>query len=262
MELPELLPKCLTLAEEASRAVMEIYHSSDFGIETKPDDTPLTRADLAANKIITNGLKQFSGYPIMSEEGDHAPDSEIFWCVDPIDGTKEFIKRNGEFTVNIGLVDRGQPVLGVVVVPAQNITYYGAKELGAFKLVNGVEQPIKAAFNGEKLIIATSRSHNNEATEEFLAASPEHELVRTGSSIKFCLVAEGKATIFPCLGERHLWDTAAADAVLRAAGGKMLDLATDQPIPYNPKNLINANFAAIPANYELADLVPASFRSL
>lgn len=301
----DLLEKCIEIAREAGVAVMEIYGSDDFEVETKSDDSPLTKADKAANEIIEAGLKRISDYPIISEEGSHSlgslpeashldavqgskeergsrtngtvserqtqPDAAMrqelgraagsasrqgqalrsFWCVDPIDGTKEFIAKNGEFTINIGLVENGEPLLGVVFAPAQEIMYFGSKGNGAFKQA-GDESPqkIEAKFNGEIPAVAVSRSHLNEATEKFLDRLGDHQLLKTGSSIKFCLVAEGAAALYPRLGPSHLWDTAAADAVLRAAGGK-----TEPSLIYDPAELINPSFVARAGNQEL----PLSF---
>lgn len=245
-EPSELLEQVITIIRAANKAVLEVYNSDDFGVEIKDDNTPLTKADKAANQIITSGLNEISNWPVMSEEGAHDIAGDTFWCVDPVDGTKEFVKRNGEFTINIGLIKNGQPVLGVVSIPAQDTIYYGAEAVGSYKQI-GYQSAVKieAKFNSEKPVVAISRSHNNSETEAFLADLGEHETVQTGSSIKFLLVAEGKATIFPCLSDRNLWDTAAADAVLRAAGGSVIARDTQQPISYDPTHLLNSNFAAI-----------------
>lgn len=249
MPAPSLLESCIDVVHQAGTAVMEIYNSGDFEVEIKSDNSPLTKADKAANEIIEAGLKKIADYPIMSEEGNHQISSKIFWCVDPIDGTKEFIAKNGEFTINIGLVENGEPVLGVVYAPAKNVIYYGARGQGAFKRVGASEtEEIGAKFSGKIPVVAVSRSHINEQTEKFLEEIGKHQLLKTGSSIKFCLVADGTAAIYPRLGPSHLWDTAAADAVLRAAAGKIIG-SNGQPLIYNPKNLINPSFIACAANF-------------
>lgn len=256
MPEPEaLLAKCIELARAAGATVMEIYDSGDFEIETKADHSPLTRADKAANAVIEAGLKQISDWPIMSEEGSHEINAAKFWCVDPIDGTKEFIKKNGEFTINIGLIENGKPVLGVVLAPAQNVIYYGASGVGAFEQ-RGTSDPQKivASASSEVPVVAVSRSHLNEATEKFLKELGNYELLKSGSSIKFCLVADGSAALYPRLGESYLWDTAAADAILRAAGGKTLSTTTDQPLVYDSTSLINPFFIASAANFDASSL--------
>ncbi len=254
-ELKSLLEKVIGIAHEADAAVMEIYNSGDFEVEMKEDDaqpgyiSPLTKADKAANQIIEAGLKKISDYPIMSEEGSHKIQADKFWCVDPIDGTKEFIARNGEFTVNVGLVENGEPILGVVSAPAQDVIYYGAKGYGAFRQASSKQaQKITAKFDGQVPVVAVSRSHLNPETEKFLEELGGYQLLKSGSSIKFCLVADGTATLYPRLGESHLWDTAAADAILRAAGGIIAAVTTGQPLVYNPSELINPHFLVSAAN--------------
>lgn len=246
MENGKLLNGVIEIVRQANAAVMEIYNSGDFDVEVKDDNSPLTRADKASNKIIEDGLKQLSNFPIISEEGNHQVDANEFWLVDPVDGTKEFIKRNGEFTVNVGLVYNGEPILGVVSIPATDTLYYGVKNSGAFKQVGDKEpQPIKAEYSGKIPAVAVSRSHLNEETEAYLNQLGEHKLIKSGSSIKFCLVAEGRAAIYPRLGPCMLWDTAAADAVLRAAGGQTINAETNQPLTYDPSQLRNPHFYAL-----------------
>ena len=234
--MDQLLRHCITLAKQAGKAVMEVYDSGDFEVETKADNTPLTKADKIANEIIVDGLKKYSGYPIISEEG--AQDAEVgntFWLVDPIDGTKDFIKRTGEFTINIGLIQDGKPVLGVVYVPAQKVTYFGAVEAGAFKQ-EGDHEPVRmtAEFTGSVPVVV---SHNKMEDElkEYLSRIGEYTMMEVGSSIKFCLVAEGTAAVYPRFYGSYLWDTAAADAILRAAGGMITD-DKGQELTYDPEH--------------------------
>lgn len=232
----ELLDQCVAIAREAGEAIMEIYESDDFGVEIKENNTPLTKADLVSNKIIEDGLQKISNLPIVSEEASHdSLGSDEFWLVDPIDGTKEFINRNGEFTVNIGLVKGGEPVLGVVYVPAKDLLYAGIVGEGAFKVDEGKRQEIKAEFTGAVPVVVASRSHRDERLDDFLKQLGEYKEINMGSSLKLCLVAEGKAALYPRFAPTMLWDTAAADAVVRAAGGTTNDL-NGKPLVYLPAN--------------------------
>lgn len=249
MDRKHLLEQVVDIARNAGSAIMEIYESDDFGIETKQDASydqppPLTKADKAANDIIEKSLAQFD-YPTISEEGNKEADSpETFWLVDPLDGTKEFIKRNGEFTVNIGLIERGKPVLGVVYAPATDVMYYAAEGIGAYKVdANGKRTEIKADFHSDKPIVAISRSHQNDETIKFMDELGDHEVIKMGSSLKLCLVAEGEASVYPRMGPTYLWDTAAADAVVRVAGGSVRDTAGNELL-YNPRELLNPAFIA------------------
>lgn len=246
-ELEQLLTEVITIAHRAGIAVMDIYNSGDFDVEIKADNSPLTRADKVANEVIETGLKQISDWPIMSEEGDHEIDSSTFWCVDPIDGTSDFIEKNGEFTVNIGLIKSGRPVLGVVLAPARDVIYYGSEAAGAFKQVSTSKpQPIEAKFNGKVPVIAVSRSHPSDEVDKFIKGMGSCELVKIGSSLKFCLVSEGVAAVYPKPSETHmkLWDAAAADAVLRAAGGAMVVAETGEPLTYDPSDINIPGFIA------------------
>ena len=249
--MPELLEQVTEIAHRAGDAVMEIYESGDFEVETKADQTPLTKADKAAHEIIQAGLKQISDYPVISEEGSHgAGDSDTFWLVDPIDGTKEFINKNGEFTINIGLIKNGAPVLGVVYAPAKKVMYFGATERGAYKQEDG-GQPvsISAEYKGKIPTVVVSRSHLNDETQKFLDQLGEHEKVSMGSSLKLCLIAEGRAAFYPRFAPTSLWDTAAADAVVRAAGGKVTN-ADGSDLQYHPsQNILNPYFIAKAKNW-------------
>ena len=228
---------------------MTIY-AKDFGIYEKDDKSPLTEADLAAHKIIVAGLEAISDLPILSEESADIDWStrqswSKYWLVDPLDGTKEFIKKNGEFTVNIALIDDGKPVLGVVYAPALNKSYLGAKSVGAFVEDETGEKSIKpsAYADGDIWQVVGSRSHQSPEISAFLEAlNGETELVAMGSSLKLCLVAEGKAHLYPRLGPTSEWDTGAAQAVVEAAGGKVTVVVdgkdTQQPLRYNQKESV------------------------
>jgi len=239
----------IKLAIEAGEKILEFY-DEEIEVTTKGDDSPLTKADLAAHNHIAAGLEVLTPeIPIISEESG-LPEYEVrkqwkkYWLVDPLDGTKEFIKKNGEFTVNIALIDNGQPVLGVVYVPAQKKTYYGEKGYGTFLIDDTGEktQLNSPVFSkpGEARIVV-SRSHGDEATKKKLAdiGIEVTEEVPSGSSLKFCLVAEGKADLYPRLGPTMEWDTAAADAVYRYS---TLNGEKFSPLTYNKENLLNPFF--------------------
>ncbi len=242
------------LAKQAGKAIMEVYHK-DFDVEFKADQSPLTRADKAAHIVIERGLlalDQQNGtkIPILSEEGVNIPYDirkkwTYFWLVDPLDGTKEFVKKNGEFTVNIALIYKNRPVLGVVYAPALNITYWAKINEGAYK--DGYKLPLKTAKQREKFKIVASRSHLSDETKQFINAidSPkEKELVSIGSSLKICLVAEGEADIYPRLGPTMEWDTGAAHAIVNEAGmqlQKYKNGAYSEHL-YNKENLLNGWF--------------------
>lgn len=255
--MKELIPTLKEIAIEAGEAILEIYNN-DAGIEvsTKTDDSPVTKADIAAHHIIEDGLKALNtGFPILSEEGG-IPDYierkewEKYWLIDPLDGTKEFINKNGEFTVNIALIENDQAVLGIVYVPVTGVIYVGCKENGAWKESNGNKQELTPSplELGKKLVVVGSRRHGAEALERLLERLEEQfeeiELVSMGSSLKICALAEGSAHWYPRLALTCEWDTAAAHAVLDAAGGQIL---TDklQTLRYNSKEeLLNPFFHA------------------
>ncbi|MBO6792773.1 MAG: 3'(2'),5'-bisphosphate nucleotidase CysQ [Balneolaceae bacterium] len=244
-----MINSIIKLAEQAGEKILGFYHD-DIEVTSKGDDSPLTKADLAAHHHIVDGLKEITPeIPIISEESG-VPEYEErkkwnkYWLVDPLDGTKEFIKKNGEFTVNIALIENAKPILGVVNVPAQNITYYAEQGVGTFKkLENGeIEQVISKEFSKPgKASIVVSRSHGDDTTKKKLAdiGIEVTEEVPSGSSLKFCLVAEGKADLYPRLGPTMEWDTGAADAIYRYStkeGEKY------SPLTYNKENLLNPFF--------------------
>lgn len=237
-----------TIATRAGEAIMEIY-SRDFAMEYKDDKTPLTEADLKSNVIICYELqKLYPQIPIMSEENKEIPyeirkNWECYWCIDPIDGTKEFIKKNGEFTVNIALIYKDAPVLGVVYAPALNEMYWAKKGEGAYK--NNQKLPIKINQNPkEKLTVVASKSHLSDETQKFIDTldSKIIEQVSKGSSLKFCMVAEGIADIYPRLAPTMEWDTAAADIIVQESGKSVIDYEDNIPIKYNKINLLNRYF--------------------
>jgi len=254
MNLVTLAEAVTKIAKNAGLAIMEIYErEEDFQVETKGDDSPLTIADRKANEIIVNGLEQLDPkFPIVSEENKEIPYRErrnfnYHWLVDPLDGTKEFIKRNGEFTVNIALIHEGHPILGVVYAPCLEEMYWGAREEGAF-LANGkeVERLQTAHFSKEDqgLKVVCSRSHLNDATKNFVDQLRQPELVSTGSSLKFLMLAKGQAHLYPRLAPTMEWDTAAAQIILEEAGGSVRVADAGDALRYNKENLRNPEFIA------------------
>jgi len=242
----------VTLAKEAGNAIMQIY-IQDFEVEYKQDNSPLTLADKNANDIIEDGLKQLSvSFPILSEEGKEIPYKdrkhwEYFWLVDPLDGTKEFVKKNGEFTVNIALIYKDTPVLGVVYAPVLDICYWAKKNQGAFK--DGQRLPLKTEGQRSTYKIVASRSHMSDDTQAFIDAidtNKEKELISIGSSLKICLVAEGEADIYPRLGPTMEWDTGAAHAILNEARQSLRKYMNNkyEKHKYNKNDLLNSWFVA------------------
>lgn len=251
----EELSELLDIAKEASllagQKILEIYNSDDFEIELKGDNSPLTKADKAAHDIIMSLLEP-KGIPVLSEEGRDISyaergEWEYLWVVDPLDGTKEFIKRNGEFTVNIALVKQGKPILGVVYAPVLDKLYAAAEGLGA-TLTKG-EDTIKLAkrqaldLSESNLKVVASRSHLNDETQAFLDKLTNPEIISMGSSLKFMVIAEGEADVYPRFAPTMEWDTAAAHAVLRELGGKVTN-PEGGSLVYNKENLLNPYFRA------------------
>ncbi|MBA1149360.1 3'(2'),5'-bisphosphate nucleotidase CysQ [Ectothiorhodospiraceae bacterium WFHF3C12] len=249
-ERKELLDPLCELARSAGERIMAVYQR-DFEVDTKDDDSPLTEADRAAHEALVKGLRELTpGIPVLSEEGDQADFDtrrgwDNYWLVDPLDGTKEFIKKNGEFTVNIALIQGQRPIIGIVHAPALGTTYFAAKGKGAFRTKEGETESIHTRSLSEvegPLVAVVSRSHRGEAVDTLLERLPEHETTSVGSSLKFCLVAEGKADLYPRFGPTSEWDTAAAQCVVETAGGKVC-LVDLQPLPYNSKeSLLNPDF--------------------
>jgi len=227
---------------------MKIY-AKDFHVEYKEDSSPLTEADLKSNQIICSELlRLYPNIPILSEE-NKIVDYEIrkkweyFWCIDPIDGTKEFVNKNGEFTVNIALIHKNIPVLGVVYAPAIDAMYSAKESEGAF--FNNKRLPLKINKDkSEKIYVLASKSHLSKETQSFINALDSKEIIQIskGSSLKLCMVAEGEADIYPRLGPTMEWDTAAADAIVREAGKMTYQFESNKPVLYNKENLLNPWF--------------------
>jgi 3'(2'), 5'-bisphosphate nucleotidase len=239
------------IAKEAGLAVLKIYNQ-DFDVEYKKDNSPLTVADKNANDIIVNSLNKLpinsllkQSIPILSEEGRNVPYDErknwdYFWLIDPLDGTKEFVKRNGEFTINIALIHKKTPVLGVVYSPVLNVCYWAKSNEGAFK--DGKKLPLKTKEQRDVYKIVASRSHMSSETKDFIEAidtDKEKVIVSIGSSLKICLVAEGEANIYPRLGPTMEWDTAAAHAIVNESEGLFSRYIDNGAHLYNKKILLN-----------------------
>ncbi len=270
IQYDRLILTTLLAAKRAGKAILEVY-DSDFEVEQKDDNSPLTLADKKSNEIITEVLEQTktvnsSTVPILSEEGREIPYDErkkweYFWLVDPLDGTKEFIKRNGEFTVNIALIHGNKPVLGIIYIPVKDIFYFAAVNLGAYILESSEsitdelsvrELMVKSKKlpltnnNNSQLTIVGSRSHTSEELTAFVdKLKNKHgnvEFLSSGSSLKLCLVAEGKADVYPRFGPTMEWDTAAGQAIVEQAEGRVIDILTNEPLSYNKNNLLNPFF--------------------
>ncbi len=275
--MEKLLLISLRAAVDAGKAVLDVYNSKEFSVKEKEDKSPLTEADLRSQEAILSFLSK-TDFPILSEEGKDIPYFERknwkkCWLVDPLDGTKEFIKRNGEFTVNIALIEDGIPVLGVVYAPAIGELYFALKGLGAYKIesseiskignegidlktiLNSSQFLSPSSSNQSEVTVVASRSHMSKETEEFIKKLREkHSTVKTvskGSSLKLCLVAEGKADVYPRFAPIMEWDTAAGQAVVEISGGKVVDARTSEPLRYNKENLLNPYFVATKKGYEL-----------
>lgn len=249
--------KLVDIAVAAGAEIMNIYNSDDFGIETKDDDSPLTKADLAANAVIENGLSNLTpNLPFVSEENvsqrEGLKPGEMYWLVDPLDGTKEFIKRNGDFTVNIALIKGSNPIFGVVFAPARDLTYWGGEGIGSWKFDGSETTAISVSKMPEKPRIVASASHLNEETKNFIDQYPSAEIVQAGSSIKICMIADGRADLYPRLAPTCEWDTAAADAVLRGAGG-MLFQTNGSPLAYGKDNILNPSFIGAYKNFQISN---------
>ena len=245
----DLLNKIEQTAIKAGKAILKIYESKDLDVEFKADDSPLTKADLAAHNVIMNDLKKITpDIPILSEESADISFTQRshwkkYWLVDPLDGTKEFIKRNGEFTVNIALIEAGKPILSVVYVPVKDTVYTAAKGYGAFKKEGGICQKINTYKPARNVpVVVGSRSHMSDDVKNYLKKLGKHEMTSMGSSLKFCLVAEGRADLYPRLGLTSEWDTAAAQCIVEQAGGKVVTM-DNQSLQYNTKeSLLNPYF--------------------
>ena len=232
----------------AGKAILDIYDTS-FEVEIKSDNSPLTQADKKAHTIIESGLKSlFPNIPILSEEGKSISYSErkrwgYFWLVDPLDGTKEFVKRNGEFTVNIALIKHNYPIFGSVYAPYKKELFWASEGLGSWKSIDkNKDQPIKVLKSNKKTRIVISRSHPNEKVLDYINQYNQYELIRMGSSLKLCCIADGRADIYPRLGPTSEWDIGAAQCVVEQAGGSVLEYDTKDRLRYNKENILNPFF--------------------
>ncbi len=249
MDYSSILPEVVKVADEASEKVLEIYQTN-FDVAYKDDDSPITAADRTSHDIISRGLLRISGdIPILSEEGEQHPWEERqhwrrFWLIDPIDGTRDFTQRTGEFTVNIALIEHGAPVLGVVAAPALGETFWGIAGKGAFSRNHaGKIEQIRVVEPANVKRVVASKNHLNTETREFIATLGSIELVQAGSSLKFCRIAQGAADVYPRLGPTCEWDTGAAHAVLLAAGGIVTKL-DGSALVYGKKDVLNPSFIA------------------
>jgi 3'(2'), 5'-bisphosphate nucleotidase len=248
-DLPALAEALLPIVARAGAAIMQVYGAA-FSVQRKDDNSPLTLADLESQRIIIDGLNRITpDIPILSEESATAPWAQRqtwpeLWVVDPLDGTREFVKRNGEFTVNVALVVEHEPLLGVVAAPALGVMFWGAAGVGAFGLTEGGERRIHTVPPHHPLRVVGSRSHASKETAAYLTRLGPHVLTQMGSSLKFCLLAEGKAELYPRFGATSEWDTAAGQAVLEAAGGHVTRMDGHR-LRYNCReSVINGDFVA------------------
>ncbi|MDQ0162555.1 3'(2'),5'-bisphosphate nucleotidase CysQ [Aeribacillus alveayuensis] len=253
----------LKISLDAGKEILQVY-KNNFGIESKEDHSPLTLADKKSHEIIVKGLSSlYPNIPVLSEEGKSIPfetrkEWNYFWLVDPLDGTKEFIKKNGEFTVNIALIEAGKPVFGIIYAPVLDTAYFAKKGIGSFKLVNAstvevqddlelvnASARLSLAIKKEKISVVASRSHLSPETEKYIHQMKEKygevDITSAGSSLKLCLVAEGKADVYPRFAPTMEWDTAAGQAIVEQVGGRVVK--TDgKPLRYNKENLLNPWF--------------------
>ena len=253
MDLKKLLSLAKDAALEAGNVIMGIYETGDFSVEAKSDHSPLTLADKAAHRKIV-ALLEGTNIPVLSEEGRDIPYSErkrweYFWMVDPLDGTKEFIKKNGEFTVNIALVHHAEPVLGVVFPPTLKALYWGVKDKGSFLQKDDRIIRLSTSKKGlsvPRLRVVASRSHMSAETKEYLKKTDRPKIVSKGSSLKFLLVASGEADLYPRFGPTMEWDTAAAHIIVNEAGGRVVLEDHKTPLSYNKESMLNPYFIVLP----------------
>ncbi|MFD0859292.1 3'(2'),5'-bisphosphate nucleotidase CysQ [Roseovarius aquimarinus] len=255
MDYAKLTDVMRRLALEAGDAIMEIYGQDDFDVKSKSDDSPVTAADEAADALISAGLRAaFPDVALVTEEqaASHTVEAETFLIVDPLDGTKEFVHRRGDFTVNIALVEKGVPTRGVVYAPAKKRMFYtlpdgsSVEETGALaKIAPGPQSPIRVSDpdNGALMVVA-SKSHRDQATDDYIAKYAVKDMKSAGSSLKFCLVATGEADLYPRVGRTMEWDTAAGHAVLNGAGGRVVRFDDHAPLTYGKPGYANPFFIA------------------
>lgn len=252
IDLESLVKSTRDLSRTAGEKILEVYED-EFAVDIKEDNSPLTEADLVSHNCLTDAIKNFEPpLPIISEESASnvafatRKKWETYWLIDPLDGTKEFIKRNGEFTVNVALVHNHKPVLGVVYVPVKEQCYFAAQGLGAFKQEkNNAPLPIQVRTKVQKtIIVAGSRSHQTGGLGDYLRKLGDYQLITMGSSLKLCLVAEGIADIYPRIGLTSEWDTAAAHCVVEQAGGKVTDIQGSTLLYNTKESVLNPYFLA------------------
>ncbi len=236
------------LTEEAGKAILEVY-GTEFSVKEKEDRSPLTLADSRSHLIISKGLQsRYPDIPVLSEEGKEAPysvrkDWGRFWLVDPLDGTKEFIKRNGEFTINIALIEGRLPIFGAIYIPVKDVLYLAARGAGCWEISSRGKRSLKVSppSAGIPIRVVSSRSHASAKIDSILDLLPEHELLSRGSALKFCSIAAGEADFYPRFGPTWEWDTAAGQAIVTEAGGSMINFA-GEPFAYNKPDLLNGPF--------------------
>ena len=265
----KLIEKLIRISKNAGDAIMDIYET-EFDVDIKSDQSPLTKADLLSNKIICSSLKKITpDIPVLSEESSEIKYHERlkwkeYWLVDPLDGTKEFIKKNGEFTTNIALISKNKPVLGVIHVPASNETFWGSNEIGAYHLEGDLvskKQKISVSqHKKDSLRIVSSRSHPSGDLKELLDQLDKFELVSIGSSLKFCLIAKGEADCYPRLGPTCEWDTAAGEIIAESSGATIVDLS-NKHIQYNKDSFLNPRFI-VASSSSIVDKILEITRSL
>jgi 3'(2'), 5'-bisphosphate nucleotidase len=247
-----LLDSVIQIATEAGSKISEIYHSGNFDTKYKSDKSPVTRADLQADKIISKLLNELTpNVPIISEESlknissNEYVGSKVVWMVDPLDGTRDFINHNDEFTVNIALIENGDPVLGVVLAPVMDQLYFASKGSGAYKKTNGkITRMLTTAKISNIAKVTISRSHHSQRTQDWIASLNNTKIIQLGSSLKLCYLADSKADIYPKLSPIMEWDIAAADAILREAGGVIIETQSKKQPTYNKRDLKQPNFIA------------------
>jgi len=255
VDFDRLVPEMRRLALAAGARIMQVYDRPDFAVRIKSDTSPVTEADLAADALISEGLRAaFPGVPLVTEEqaATHVAAGDSFLIVDPLDGTKEFVQRRGDFTVNIAWVENGVPLRGVVYAPARGRLFYttvegkAVEETGPFGDLPGQTRPIgvNATPDNRALMVVASKSHRDQATDDYIARYGVRDMTSAGSSLKFCLVATGEADLYPRLGRTMEWDTAAGDAVLRGAGGEVVRFDDHAPLTYGKPGYENPFFIA------------------
>ena len=228
--------------QESSSKIIEIYNEFDQSITYKPDNSPLTKADIVSHELIEKCLSSISSYPIISEESDNFYTKESkYWLVDPLDGTKEFISKNGEFTINIALIENRYPILGYVYSPIKKTLYVGGLNKGAFKVIDSNIEELFVSSSQDPIRIVASRNHLNEETKKYISQFKSYTLFQAGSSIKLCMIAEGLADIYPRLAPTSEWDTAAAQAIVEGAGGSVRDL-NNEILAYQKNDILNPYF--------------------